>query len=163
MAKNLYANELKNGVVYCSSNEKIKSFTGSKLEFVGHKDIDEPQAISLAGLGDSNGLGEKSCIAMEVEVELEAYENKELVLLLGEEDNVLDAKNMAYKYSKVSNCKQELNEVKRYWYELLTRIQVKTPIESMNIMLNGWAVYQTITARLWAKSGYYQSGGATRF
>ena len=162
-AKNLYTDEFKGRVVYCSSNEKIKSFTGSKTEFMGNKDVETPQAINLAELGDSTGLGESSCIAMEIEIELEAYENKEVVLLLGEEGNLLDAKNMAYKYSKISNCKTELNEVKQYWYELLTRIQVKTPLESMNIMLNGWSIYQTIVSRLWARSGYYQSGGAIGF
>jgi len=162
MAKNLYTDDFKNRVVYCSSNEKIKSFTGSKKDFLGNQEIDYPQAIYSEGLGDNTGLGESSCIAMELEVELEAYENKEIVLLLGEEENLIDVKNMAYKYSKVSNCRTELNEVKRYWYELLTRIQVKTPLESMNIILNGWSIYQTITSRLWARSGYYQSGGAIR-
>ena len=109
------------------------------------------------------GFGENSCIAMEIEVELEAYANKEIVLFLGEEENVLAAKDMAYKYSKISNAREELNSVKRFWYELLTRIQVKTPLESMNIMLNGWAIYQTIVSRLWARTGYYQSGGAIGF
>ena len=76
---------------------------------------------------------------------------------------MLNAKDMAYKYSKISNAKEELNRVKRYWYKLLTRVQVKTPLESMNILLNGWAVYQTIVSRLWARTGYYQSGGAVGF
>ena len=102
--------------------------------------------------------GENSCIAFEIEIELEAYENKEIVLFLGEEDDILNAKDMAYKYSKISNVKEEFNNVKRYWYELLTRIQVKTPLESMNLMLNGWAIYQTIVSRLWGRTGYYQSG-----
>ena len=70
---------------------------------------------------------------------------------------------MAYKYSKITNAREELNQVKRFWYELLTRIQVKTPLESMNIMLNGWTIYQTIVSRLWARTGYYQSGGAIGF
>lgn len=163
MAENLYTNDFKGKIVYCSSSENIKSYTGSKTEFIGYKSIDEPQAINSVGLGESTGLGESSCIAMELEIELEPYESKEIVLTLGEEENKLDAKNTAYKYSKISNCKTELNDVKRYWYELLTRIQVKTPLESMNIMLNGWSIYQTITSRLWARSGYYQSGGAIGF
>ncbi len=108
-------------------------------------------------------FGENSCIALEIEIDLEAYENREIVLFLGEEDNLLNAKDMAYKYSKISNCREELNNVKRFWYELLTRIQVKTPLESMNIMLNGWSIYQTIVSRLWARTGYYQSGGAIGF
>ena len=76
---------------------------------------------------------------------------------------MLTAKDMAYKYSKVTNSKEEFNRVKSFWYELLTRIQVKTPLESMNIMLNGWAIYQTIVSRLWGRTGYYQSGGAIGF
>lgn len=98
-----------------------------------------------------------------MEIELEEYESKQLILFLGEEDNLLNAKDMAYKYSKISNAREELNQVKRFWYELLTRIQVRTPLESMNIMLNGWAIYQTIVSRIWARTGYYQSGGAIGF
>ena len=43
------------------------------------------------------------------------------------------------------------------------RLQVYTPIESINIILNGWAVYQTIESRLVGRSGFYQSGGAYGF
>lgn len=42
-------------------------------------------------------------------------------------------------------------------------MQVYTPIESNNILLNGWIAYQTIASRLYARSGYYQSGGAFGF
>lgn len=58
---------------------------------------------------------------------------------------------------------QELNSVKSFWYELLNRVEVNTPLESLNIMINSFAKYQTIVSRLWARSGYYQSGGAIGF
>ena len=70
---------------------------------------------------------------------------------------------MAYKYSKVSSCYEELSKTKRYWYELLSKVQVNTPLESANILLNGWAAYQTVVSRLWSKTGYHQSGGAIGF
>ena len=162
-AQNLYTDNFKGEIVYCGSNEKIKSYTGSKDEFIGNGKIDNPKAINAVSLSSQSGLGENSCIAIELEIELEAYENREIVLFLGEEENLLNAKDMAYKYSKISNAREELNQVKRFWYELLTRIQVKTPLESINIMLNGWAIYQTIVSRLWARTGYYQSGGAIGF
>jgi len=162
-AQNLYTNDFKGNIVFAGSNEKIKSFTGSKTEFIGERSIDNPKAIDVVTLSRQSGLGENSCIALELEVELNAYENREIVLFLGAESNLLNAKDLAYKYSKISNAREELNNVRRFWYELLTRIQVKTPLESMNIMLNGWAIYQTITSRLWARSGYYQSGGAIGF
>ena len=163
IAENLYTDNFKGAVVYSGSNEKIQSFTGSKEEFIGNGSVDNPKAINAVTLGEQSGLGENSCIAMELELKLEAYENREVVLFLGEEDNLLKAKDMAYKYSKISNAREELNQVKKFWYEILTRIQVKTPLESLNIMLNGWATYQTIVSRLWARTGYYQSGGAIGF
>ncbi len=81
----------------------------------------------------------------------------------GEEDSMLSAKDLAYKYSKVSSCMQELNNIKAFWYELVSRVEVNTPLESFNIMINSFAKYQTIVSRLWARSGYYQSGGAIGF
>lgn len=70
---------------------------------------------------------------------------------------------MAYKYSKIQNCRQELEKVKNYWKDLLGRTQVYTPLESVNIILNGWCVYQIIQSRLQGKTGFYQSGGAYGF
>ena len=53
--------------------------------------------------------------------------------------------------------------MKTYWNNILNTVTVKTPLESTNIMLNSWAVYQTIVCRLFARSGFYQSGGAIGF
>ena len=83
--------------------------------------------------------------------------------MLGAEESIIESKNKAYKYSKLQNCKQELEKVKQYWKEILNKVQVYTPIESTNIILNGWAIYQTIASRLLGKTGYYQSGGAYGF
>ena len=48
---------------------------------------------------------------------------------------------MAYKYSKIANCKQELEKIKNYWQEILGRVQVYTPLESTNIILNACMRY----------------------
>ena len=162
-AKNLYSNYPKNNIMYVSSSENIKSYTGDKEFFIGTQNIKEPEGLNRVSLGNSSGLGKHSCTAVELEIELEEYENKELSLIFGSEESILDVKNMAYKYSKIGNCNEELSKVKSFWYELLTKVQVKTPLESTNIILNGWAMYQTIVSRLWSKTGYYQSGGAVGF
>ena len=89
--------------------------------------------------------------------------DKEIIISLGAEENKVDIKNLAYKYSKISKCREELENVKRKWKDLLERMQVYTPIESLNIMLNGWSIYQTYSSRLLGRTGYYQSGGAYGF
>ena len=162
LAKNLYRDDFKDNITYVASNEEIKSYTGDSNFFIGAGTLKEPEGIDKVSLDNENGLGKKTCIAIELEIELDGYENKEIVLLLGAESSVLGAKNTSYKYSKINNCLDELASVKRYWYELVTKIQVNTPLESMNIILNGWATYQTITSRLWSRTGYYQSRWSNR-
>lgn len=160
--RNLYNNEL-GGYSYISSSEKISSYTGDKNEFIGNKSINNPEALDKVTLSNKNSLGTLSCIAVEIDVTLEAYESKEISLVLGEEESILEAQNIAYKYQKTNNCREELENTKAFWNNILKKIQVKTPEESMNIMLNGWFLYQTISCRLWARSALYQSGGAYGF
>lgn len=184
-ARNLYELESSSQIIYVSSSEKIQSFTGSKKSFLGGQGLSNPEAISKDKLDESNGLGKDSCIAIEFDVDLESFESKEISLVLGavkevsfskQKDNNAEPKDsnmevnentsyrdIAYKYSKIQNCKMELEKVKKYWSELLGKVYVETPLKSMDIMLNGWIMYQTIASRLMGRTGFYQSGGALGF
>ena len=161
-AENLYENDF-NNKVYIFSTEKIKSYTGDKRFFFGNGGISNPEAIKKYRLNNEDGLGKDSCIAIELEIELDSMSSKEIVFGFGVSDNILDCKSTAYKYCNLQNAYQELDAVKKKWNDILGKIQVTTPLESMNIMLNGWALYQTISSRLYARSGFYQSGGAFGF
>ena len=162
-ARNLYREEMEKTRIYISSSEKIKSYTGDKNFFLGEGGIGNPQALRKVSLNNKDSLGQKACMVYEIEIRLESFENKEISIILGAEEEAMDCKNIAYKYQKLANCRQELNAVKSFWKEFLGRLQVYTPLESTNILLNGWATYQIITSRLWGKTGYYQSGGAYGF
>ena len=159
-AKNLYREEMEKTKVYLSSSEKIKSYTGDKNFFLGEGGIGNPTALKRASLDNQNSLGKRPCMAYEIEIEFESFEEKDISLILGAEEEEMDCKNIAYKYQKIANCKQELDEVKKAWREFLGKVQVYTPLESTNILLNGWIAYQIINSRLVGKTGYYQSGGA---
>ena len=162
IAKNLYNTEFANEVAYVSSSEQIKSFTGDRKFFIGNGNLTQPDGVKKVILNNESGLGKQSCVAVQIEIELESFENKELSIILGASDSN-DYREIAYKYQKIQNCNLELEKVKKYWKDLLERLQVYTPIESMNIMLNGWTMYQTISSRLFGRSGFYQSGGAFGF
>ena len=121
LAKNLYNAEIDTTRVYISSSEKINSFTGDKKFFIGNSTLSNPEGVRKVCLDNENSIGKCSCMAFEFEVEIESFSDKEISLLLGAEQNSMDCKNMAYKYSKISNCKQELEKVKEYWRELLRK------------------------------------------
>lgn len=161
-AENVYDSDFKTKL-YISSSEKIKSFTGDKKFFLGKGGVSNPNGLKKIRLNNNSGFGTQNCIAIQIDVEVDSMSSKEIVLYIGASENIIDGKNTAYKYSKVQNCLQELESVKRKWKDILEKIQVYTPVESTNIILNGWALYQTISSRLLAKTGFYQSGGAYGF
>ncbi len=161
-AENVYETDFKSKI-YISSSEKIKSFTGDKKSFLGKGGLNDPDGLKKVRLNNNTGFGSKSCIAIQIEVELDSMSSKEIILNLGASENYIDGKNISYKYSKIQNCRQELEAVKKKWKDILERLQVNTPVESMNIMLNGWGIYQTISSRLYGRTGFYQSGGAFGF
>lgn len=150
-------------VDFVSSNEKIKSYTGDKKFFFGKGNISRPDALRKISLDNQNSIGKEPIVAMEFEIELESYEEKQIILVLGSAESNLDAQDKAYKYTKIDNAKTELEQVKKYWTVMLDKVQVFTPLTSFNILMNGWLIYQTLSCRLYARSAFYQCGGAYGF
>ena len=163
IARKIYNSDELNNIVYISSSEKIKSYTGDKTKFFGDGGLKNPDGLKTIRLDKNDVLGKKTCIAIELNVEIESFSNKKVSIILGAEENVDIATDVAYRYSNLQNCKTELQNVKNKWNELLGKVKVNTPYESLNIMLNGWVMYQTISSRILGKTGFYQSGGAYGF
>ena len=159
-----------NGEVFIGCSEKIVSYTGSKTSFLQNNNITNPAGLDQLELNRENSYGEDGIVAIEINIKLEAMAGKDVSIILGasnsfgvndvEENSIQD---LAYKYSNINNCKEELIKTKKYWNDLVNIVQVQTPSESTNILLNGWLIYQTINARMLGRTGFYQSGGAYGF
>ena len=161
-AQNISNSDYKN-ILFVSSSEKIKSYTGIKKEFLGNGGIANPSGLKLDNFSNKFEISANEIIAIEFEIELESLEYKEISLVLGAAESIIQGQDLSYKYSNLNNCIQEYETIKKYWDNLLTRIQVETPEASFNILLNGWVMYQTLASRLIARTGFYQSGGAFGF
>ncbi len=161
-AKNLYGDGLSKNV-YVSSNEKIISYTGNNLSFIGNGGLNNPKGLKEKHLKMENALGVSSCIAIELEIDLKEYEEKKVVLLLGEEDKKETIEEISRKYQIMENAEKSYRDTQNNWNEILRKVQVRTGDEEIDFMLNGWLIYQTMVCRLYARSAYYQSGGAFGF
>lgn len=141
-----------------------ESFTGSRTEFLGRgRGVENPEALEKIGLSNKTGAGMDPCLAENVKCTIKAGQEKTLIVIFGQGEDLQEVEETIEKYQDISRSESELKVVQDYWKELLSRIQVKTPDKSMDIMLNGWLLYQTISCRLWARSAFYQSGGAYGF
>lgn len=150
-------------IMYIGCSEKITSYTGDKASFIGKGTIKNPDGIRKIELNKENSLGRNEMAIIEVKINLEALESKDIVITLGADTNLLNLQDMVYKYTNINNALSLFETNKKYWKNLLGNIKVETPVESMNILLNGWLLYQTLSSRMLARSGYYQSGGAYGF
>ncbi len=95
-------------------------------------------------------------VTISVSVRLNPQETKNIMLELG-------VKNEETPITITQNAKELLEEVKMFWQDMTKKVKVKTPVESMNILLNGWLLYQTMVSRLWGRTSFYQAGGAFGF
>ena len=150
-------------ITYFTCSEKIKSYTGDKKFFIGNSNLSNPEGIKKVCLDNQNKVGQNEILAYQAEIELEAFETKKITFILGTEENKIDAQDKAYQYTRIQKVEDELLKVKNNWDGLLGKVQVTTPVDSFNIIMNGWLIYQTYVSRLTARTSFYQCGGAYGF
>ena len=83
-----------------------------------------------------NALGVPSCIAVEIEVELEPYEEKKVTLLLGEEEERWQIYDVLERFKTSDLAESSLRETREYWNNILRKVQVRTGDEMTDFMLN---------------------------
>ncbi|MFA6669937.1 MAG: glucoamylase family protein [Bacillota bacterium] len=151
-------------IAFVATSDEIGSCTGDRAEFLGTgESLANPKALSRECLSNRTGVGYDPCVAVQTFAELKAGEEKELVFLLGQVPEEGHLRGIVEKYNDPDSCRRALEEVKEYWEDTLGVIRVYTPDASMDLMLNYWLMYQTIACRLWARTAFYQSGGAYGF
>ena len=161
--KNAFKDEgFKNKTMFISSNLKINSFTGSKEDFFGNGDILNPDGL-YKSLNNSSGIGKESGLALEFILKFSKLEDKKFNIILGEEINDEKILELENKYKKEECVEYEKEKTKIIWNDILNTIKVKTPSKEINLLMNGWLVYQTLSSRILGRTGYYQSGGAYGF
>lgn len=163
LMENPWQEEFTGHVCFLEASPGQRNVTCDRKEFFGSGDIASPESLYREGLSGTVGTGFDPCAAMQVKISLAPNERREVVFLLGTGSSLQEAETLSQQYRIVEKAKESLAAVKAFWIEKLHVVTVKTPTESMNLMLDGWLPYQVISCRLWARSGFYQSGGAFGF
>ena len=141
------------------------AWTGDRAEFIGRAGSHAaPAALSAAATSLSNrtGAGLDPCSALQAVVELDAGESVELVCFLGECATAEAAQALLLRY-RTADLDAVFDDVAEHWRAILSAVQVRTPDRAMDIMLNGWLLYQTLACRIRARSAFYQASGAYGF
>ena len=164
LARNPWSNEFGQRVAFADLAGRQLSWTGDRTEFIGRNGTpDRPAALGgAAPLSKRVGGGLDPCGALQTRLELPANGRAEIVFFLGEAAAMAGAQALLKKY-RTTDLDAVLGAVVNFWDDTLGAIQVTTPDRSLDILLNRWALYQTLACRVWARAGFYQASGAYGF
>ncbi|MFI5330470.1 MAG: GH36-type glycosyl hydrolase domain-containing protein, partial [Desulfobaccales bacterium] len=164
LARNPYNTEFSDRVAFFKVDATTRTVSGDRTEFLGRNGtLRSPAALSRSRLSGKVGAGLDPCAALQVPFELADGQEREIVFTLGVGRDVDDARDLVQHFRGSKGGSDALDAVWQYWNHTLGAVQVETPDQSLNVLTNGWLLYQTLACRLWARSGYYQSGGAFGF
>ncbi len=163
-ARNSYNSEFADRVVFFYTDDEINTLSGDRKVFIGRNGtLQNPAAMNRAHLSGRIGASLDSCAAIQVPFELADGQEREIIFRLGVGKNNDEARKLVQQFRGSNAARSALESVWQYWNHTLGAVQVETPDASLNVLTNGWLMYQTLACRIWARSGYYQSGGAFGF
>jgi cellobiose phosphorylase len=164
MARNYYNTDFSECVAFVDVADSGRTFTGDRNEFLGRNGtMSKPAALMRERLSCQTGAGLDPCGAVQVTLDLPAGEEREIRFCLGTGRDFAHAQNLIERYREAGAARGALEGVWQYWKQTLGAVQVESPDASVNLMANGWLLYQILSCRFWGRTGFYQSGGAFGF
>ncbi|MCL2051857.1 MAG: N,N'-diacetylchitobiose phosphorylase [Lachnospiraceae bacterium] len=137
---------------------KVDKYCGDRDAFVGsYRGYQNPAGIEK-GLHNELNYCKNSCAALQSDIILKPGETKEFIYLLGAKPED-EAKAIINDYNVKGRCEKELAELKTYWHGKLANLEVKTPDEKFNNMVNVWNAYQCFITFTWSRAASFQYCG----
>lgn len=167
----------KNNKVYQTINENIKndvdgnqntarffglagaevvSYNGDKECFLGrYHGYNNPVAVENGSCSNELNYNLNGCGALHTKMVLQPGETKYMTFVLGvKSDGEADRILKSYENTQDATNK-ELEELKSYWHGELSHLQVHTPSESFNNMINTWNAYQCFMTFIWSRAASF--------
>jgi cellobiose phosphorylase len=163
-ARNAYNSEFPGRVAFLDVEDAEREIGGDRADFLGRNGHPgAPLAMRRPGWQNRVGAGLDPCGVLRTAVTLEAGESREVIVRLGMGADDVEARALVQRFRENGAAARALDTVREHWRQVLGVVGMTTPDPAMDRLGNGWLLYQTIASRMWARSGYYQSGGAIGF
>jgi cyclic beta-1,2-glucan synthetase len=164
LARNAFNNDYGQAVAFADVNVRPRTLTGDRTEFLGrNRGSAAPAAMRRVELSNWTGAGQDPCAALQAKISLKPNEDMTVVFLIGQAADVATTRDLVKKYRQPAEAEAALHAVVESWERKLGTVQVQTPDQALDLLLNRWLLYQTLSCRVWGRSALYQSSGAFGF
>ncbi len=163
-ARSAWNGEFGGRVAFADLGGAQTSYTADRTEFLGRNGSPKrPAALETDGpLSGKVGAGLDPCAALQTTIDLRPGARWEVVFFLGQTENKDEARKLLHRY-RTADLNRVLGEVTRHWEDILGAVQITTPDRAMDVLVNRWLLYQTLSCRIWGRAGFYQVSGAYGF
>jgi len=163
-ARNYYNAEFPGRIAFVDVSDPGRTVTGDRREFLGRNGtLAQPAALGRTRLSGKVGAGLDPCAALQLAFDLPDGQERETCFRLGAGRSPEEVQNLVQRFRRADTSRAALEGVWAYWKRTLGAVQVETPDPAVDILANGWLLYQTLACRVWGRTGFYQSGGAYGF
>ena len=150
------------GYQYFASNVTPDGFDCLRDSFLGaYRTEDNPIAVERGTCSGSHELGNNHCGSLQKDLVLAPGEEVRLIFMLGEGSREA-GKKIREKYSDMANVDAAYAQLKDYWENKFAQLQIKTPNEGMNTLINTWNLYQAEVNIMFSRfASFIEVGGRT--
>jgi cyclic beta-1,2-glucan synthetase len=164
LASNRFNTGFGERVAFLAANKKPHGVTADRTEFLGRMgSLQAPAALKRIGLASKVNAGLDPCAAIQLHVDLAPGQVEEILFFIGEGANRAESLALINSIQAQGQVEAAWQAVQTLWDDILGTILVQTPNHDMDLLLNRWLLYQTLSCRLWGRTALYQSGGAFGF
>ena len=169
LARNYYNNEFAGRVAFSSAGGVHQSdelsFTTNRQAFIGrNRSLISPKAVASPDpLDGKSEYWVDPCAAFRVQFSLQPGESRDFHFMEGEAESESAVRAIIQTYGNPETARKSLENVQQTWKSRLGKVSISTPDRSLNLLMNGWLMYQNLSCRMWARTAYYQAGGAYGF
>jgi cyclic beta-1,2-glucan synthetase len=164
LARNFYNNAFTDWIAFIDVDGSERAFTGDRNEFLGRNgSLAQPAALGRERLSGKVGAGLDPCGAVQTTIALAPGAEQEIGFRLGAGKSLAEVQQLVRRFREPNANRNALETVQQYWTHALSTVRVETPDPSVDVIANGWLLYQVLVCRVWGRTGFYQSGGAFGF
>ncbi|MEO7148897.1 MAG: glucoamylase family protein, partial [Rhodanobacteraceae bacterium] len=164
LAHNFYNDVFSQRLAFHALDARGAVRSGDRRAFLGrNRRLAAPLGMLHEDLIGATGAGLDPCSVQRAAIDLEPGQEIEMVFALGADRAIEDVRRIVRELVNPGAARAELARVREQWRAQLSQLTIHTPHERTDLLANGWLLYQVLAARMFGRSGYYQSGGAWGF
>jgi len=131
----------------------VKGFDTDRELFLGpYRTYANPIVVEEGTCRNSIAVGDNGCGVLQVDLDLQPGESKELMVLMGIGAAGVEGKKAVQELGNPARAREEFEKLRHYWHSRIEGMTAETPDKEFNSMVNMWNPYNCLITYAWSRA-----------